>query len=48
MKFTERKVQKDMADQFTACIFGESGQGKSTVLTEIARIYANERIGAKK
>ena len=45
--FTERKVQKDNADLFTACVFGECGSGKSTALTEIAKLFSNERIGAR-
>ena len=38
---------RNAADKFTACVFGECGQGKSTALSAISELFASERTGAK-
>ena len=47
MKMIEKLRNKEELDKWTTCVFGECGQGKSTALSAIAQIFAEEFGGAR-
>ena len=40
--FSSRKIDKNAKNKWNAVVFGECGQGKSTVLSKIAQIFADK------
>ena len=48
IKMLEKLQNKEELDKWTTCVFGECGQGKSTALSAIAKIFAEEFVGANK